>query len=96
MLRIQLTPTFDKEPKKQSFIWIQVYQLLNIKITKDLLDEGICICGADLKEDNEHKQHLEKLLKLTNPITDKSEEITVALANVKRNILSGSTKFKAR
>ena len=61
---------------------------------QDLLDEGICICGADLKEDNEHKQHLEKLLELTNPITDKSEEITVALANVKRNILSGSTKFK--
>ncbi len=61
---------------------------------QDLLDEGICICGADLKEDNEHKQHLEKLLNLTNPITDKSEEITVALANVKRNILKDSTDFK--
>ena len=61
---------------------------------EDLLNEGICICGADLKEDNEHKQHLEKLLELTNPITDKSEEITVALANVKRNILSDSTDFK--
>ncbi len=61
---------------------------------QDLLDEGICICGADLKEDNEHKQHLEKLLELTKPITDKSEEITVALANVKRNIISDSTNFK--
>ena len=61
---------------------------------QDLLDDGICICGADLKEDNEHRQHLEKLLDLTNPITDKSEEITVALANVKRNILNDSTNFK--
>ena len=61
---------------------------------EDLLNEGICICGADLKEDNEHRQHLEKLLELTNPITDKSEEITVALANVKRNIISDSTDFK--
>jgi len=61
---------------------------------QDLLNDGICICGADLKEDNEHRQHLEKLLELTNPITDKSEEITVALANVKRNIIKGSTNFK--
>ncbi|MBE6486985.1 MAG: hypothetical protein E7Z85_09125 [Methanosphaera stadtmanae] len=61
---------------------------------EDLLKEGICICGADLKEDTEHKKHLEKLLELTNPITDKSEEITVSLANVKRNILDDSTNFK--
>lgn len=61
---------------------------------EDLLNEGICICGADLKDDNEHRKHLEKLLDLTNPITDKSEEITVALANVKRNILKDSTNFK--
>lgn len=61
---------------------------------EDLLEEGICICGADLKEDNEHRKHLEKLLELTNPITDKSEEITVALANVKRNIIKDSTNFK--
>jgi len=61
---------------------------------QDLLDDGICICGADLKEDNEHRQYLEKLLELTNPITDKSEEITVALANVKRNIIKDSTNFK--
>lgn len=61
---------------------------------QDLLDEGICICGADLKDDNEHRQHLERLLELTNPITDKSEEVTVALANVKRNILEDSTDFK--
>ncbi|WP_406534212.1 AAA family ATPase [Methanobrevibacter sp.] len=61
---------------------------------QDLLDDGICICGADLTEDNEHRQHLEKLLELTKPITDKSEEVTVALANVKRNILLDSTNFK--
>ena len=61
---------------------------------QDLLDEGICICGADLKDDNEHRQHLERLLELTNPITDKSEEVTVALANVKRNILEDATDFK--
>lgn len=61
---------------------------------QDLLDDGICICGADLKEDTEHRRHLEKLLELTNPITDKSEEITVALANVKRNILVEATDFK--
>lgn len=61
---------------------------------EDLLNEGICICGADLKEDTEHKKHLERLLELTNPITDKSEEITVSLANVKRNILEDSTDFK--
>lgn len=61
---------------------------------EDLLNEGICICGADLKEDTEHKKHLERLLELTNPITDKSEEITVSLANVKRNILEDSTSFK--
>lgn len=61
---------------------------------EDLLKEGICICGADLKGDTEHKKHLEKLLELTNPITDKSEEITVSLANVKRNILDDSTNFK--
>ena len=61
---------------------------------EDLLNEGTCICGADLTEDTEHRKHLEKLLDLTNPITDKSEEITVALANVKRNILSDSNNFK--
>ena len=61
---------------------------------KDLLEDGVCLCGADLKEDNEHRQHLEKLLELTNPITDKSEEITVALANAKRNMLKDSTDFK--
>ena len=61
---------------------------------EDLLQEGVCICGADLKEDTEHKKHLERLLELTNPITDKSEEITVSLANVKRNILEDSTDFK--
>lgn len=61
---------------------------------EDLLKEGVCICGADLKEDTEHKKHLERLLELTNPITDKSEEITVSLANVKRNILEDSTSFK--
>ena len=61
---------------------------------EDLLQEGVCICGADLKEDTEHKKHLERLLELTNPITDKSEEITVSLANVKKNILDDSTDFK--
>ena len=61
---------------------------------EDLLKEGVCICGADLKEDTEHKKHLEKLLELTNPITDKSEEITVSLANVRRSILEDSTDFK--
>ena len=61
---------------------------------EDLLNDGICICGADLKEDTEHRKHLEKLLELTNPITDRSEEITVALANVKRNMLDDSTNFK--
>lgn len=108
LMQTRIQKVLKKYPYVLSYIYAKEFEELGEQYRKkgyippkykrsfieDLLNEGICICGADLKDDNEHRKHLEKLLDLTNPITDKSEEITVALANVKRNILKDSTNFK--
>ncbi|MBE6500233.1 MAG: hypothetical protein E7Z80_06800 [Methanobrevibacter thaueri] len=60
---------------------------------KDLLDDGKCICGADLNEDIEHREAIIKLLNETNPITDASERITSILTTVRETILK--TKIKS-
>ncbi|WP_295112956.1 AAA family ATPase [uncultured Methanobrevibacter sp.] len=62
---------------------------------EDMLKEGICICGADLKTDTAHRKAIEALLEETNPLTDKSEEITLAIAHVKEVILKDLKSFKA-
>lgn len=54
---------------------------------KDLLDEGKCICGVDLKENPDHREAIVKLMEETNPITDSSERITSILTTVKESIL---------
>ena len=61
---------------------------------EDLLEQGKCICGADLDEDESHKEALLKLLDETNPLTDKSEEVTSAIAHIREVILKNIKKFK--
>lgn len=62
---------------------------------QDLLDSGVCICGTDLNVDSEHRKRLERLLDDTNPLTDNSEEITLALNQVKEVIMKDINKFKS-
>ena len=56
---------------------------------QDLLDDGKCICGIDLNENQEHRDAIIKLMDETNPITDSSEKITSILTTVKESILRG-------
>ena len=61
---------------------------------EDLLESGKCICGADLEEDDAHREALLKLLEDTNPLTDKSEEVTAAIAHIREVILKEIKSFK--
>lgn len=61
---------------------------------EDLLEKGKCICGANLDEDESHKEELLKLLEETNPLTDKSEEVTAAIAHIREVIMKNIKKFK--
>lgn len=61
---------------------------------EDLLEQGKCICGADLEEDEAHKEALLKLLDDTNPLTDKSEEVTSAIAHIREVIIKNIKSFK--
>ena len=63
---------------------------------EDLLEQGKCICGADLDEDETHKEALLKLLEETNPLTDKSEEVTSAIAHIREVILKRVKTFKPK
>lgn len=60
---------------------------------EDLLNEGTCICGADLKDGSENRKILEELLNKTNPLSDNAEEISVALIQIK-NIIKDIKEFK--
>ena len=59
---------------------------------QDLLNDGKCICGVDLNEDENHRNAIIKLLNETNPITDASENITSILTTVKETILKTKVK----
>lgn len=61
---------------------------------RDLLNEGKCICGADLSEGTENRKILTELLDKSNPISDSSEEITSALTQVQQNTLKSIKNFK--
>lgn len=61
---------------------------------EDLLEQGKCICGADLEEDEAHKEALLRLLDETNPLTDKSEEVTSAIAHIREVVIKRIKKFK--
>ena len=61
---------------------------------EDLLNQNKCICGADLTKDTAHREAIEKLLEETSPLTDMSEDITTALAQVKEGILINIENFK--
>ena len=63
---------------------------------QDMLDEGICICGADLSEDTKHRKAIELLLKETDPLTDESEKVTSELTHVQEVILRRVSKFKEK
>ena len=62
---------------------------------EDMLKEGKCICGADLETDTAHRKAIEALLEETNPLTDKSEEVSSAIAHVKEVILRNMKPFKS-
>lgn len=68
---------------------------IKLSFLKSLLDEGICICGADLTKDDAHRKAIEELIENTNPITDKSEEIASILVKVE-GILDGFDGFIER
>ena len=68
---------------------------IKLSILKSLLDEGKCICGADLTKDDAHRKAIEELIENTNPITDKSEEIASILVKVE-GILDGFDGFIER
>ena len=61
---------------------------------EDLLEQGKCICGADLNEDESHKEALLRLLDETNPLTDKSEDVTSAIAHIREVIIKNIKSFK--
>ena len=61
---------------------------------EDMLKEGVCICGTNLDEDEEHKQRIIDLLNETNPLTDESEKITSDLDHVKQVILRRVSNFR--
>ena len=63
---------------------------------RDLLESGKCICGTDLNVDLEHRKVLEQLLEETNPLTDNSEELTVALNQVKEVIMKDIESFRSK
>ncbi len=63
---------------------------------EELLEKGICICGADLNEDEEHRKALEKLLESTTPLTDNAEQLTAAVSEVKYHIIKDIKKFKSK
>lgn len=63
---------------------------------EDLLEQGTCICGADLNEDKAHKEALLKLLEDTNPLTNKSEEVTSAIAHIREVIIKRIKSFKPK
>ncbi len=65
-----------------------------LSFLKDLLEEGICICGADLKKDEAHRKAIEELIANTSPLTDKSEEITSILTKVEEGVLKDIRGFK--
>lgn len=60
-----------------------------------LLDDGKCICGADLNEDESHRKALEELLEKTNPLSDKARELTSAVDQVESYLIKNIKKYKS-
>ena len=67
---------------------------INRSFINDLLENGKCICGVDLSEDDEHRQNVLKLLEETSPVTDKSSEIGQELSKISNNVLIEIGRFK--
>ena len=61
---------------------------------EDMLKEGVCICGTNLDEDEEHRQKIIELLNATDPLTDESESVTADLDHVKQVILRRVSRFR--
>ena len=61
---------------------------------EDMLKEGVCICGTNLDEDEEHRQKIIALLNATDPLTDESENVTADLDHVKQVILRKVSNFR--
>lgn len=64
-----------------------------VSFLDDLLEEGKCICGLDLNNHEENRKHLEWVREQTNPVTNKSEVITVCLNDAKNIINNYSNIF---
>ena len=62
---------------------------------EELLENGTCICGADLNEDEAHRKALEELLEATTPLTDHAEQLSNAVSEVKHHIIGDIQKFKS-
>lgn len=60
-----------------------------------LLDDGKCICGTDLNEDESHRKALEELLEKTNPLSDNARELTSAIDQVESYLIKDIKKFKS-
>ncbi|MGL4669099.1 MAG: hypothetical protein ACRCVG_00680 [Methanobacteriaceae archaeon] len=59
----------------------------------DLIKEGECICGSNLSENSEKRNNIQKLRENISDITNKSEDISVALSSI-GDIISEIKKFK--
>lgn len=62
---------------------------LNFKkeVLLELIDEGTCICGADLSEDNVHREAILKLLQDETLSNNQFEELMLASTHIKEIIL---------
>lgn len=65
------------------------------KFLEDLIDEGKCICGTDLSENEECKKHLEDLWEKTSVLTNIGDEIGTEQASIE-NLLSKLNNFREK
>lgn len=62
---------------------------------KDLMEEGKCICGTDLKTNETCKEHIKKLYEQTTYLTDISEEISTEYVRI-TDLLSEIEEFREK
>lgn len=62
---------------------------------KKILEEGVCICNADISRDGTHRQFIEQLLKHCDEIDDLSSEIISENNNLSR-MINGLKSFKQK
>ena len=62
-------------------------------LLEDLLNDGVCICGADLKQDTEHRKTIVKMLEEMDE-AEAYEDINYDLVHVKNAIIKDFADYK--